>query len=254
MRLLPLVLPFLLLCASAGAETPPLPCDMPAEFTTPPVPLNAVAKALADKRPVEILALGSGSTVGEVGPNTGPAFVAKTPGMSFPYRMVDALRTMRPDARFNLTIAGGRNMTADAMVPLLQAQLEAHRFDLLIWQTGTVEAIKGMRPDMLREMLEEGIADAADKNIDVVLVDSQFSRFMRANIDLDPYEWVMRKTADSAGAGLFRRLDLTQGWVDSGEVDLERVSRDQREKTVALLNSCLGHALAEYVINGTKQD
>ena len=48
------------------------------------------------------------------------------------------------------------------------------------------------------------------------------------------------------------RLDLTQSWVDSGAVDLERVSRDERDKTIALLNTCLGHALAEYVINGTK--
>jgi hypothetical protein len=257
MRFLPLALLFLLSWAAARAQTgqPPEqkpPCETPADFVTPTAPLPAVAKALAENRPVEILALGSGSTVGEVGPHTGPAFVAKTPGKSFPYRMVDMLRALRPEAQFNLTIAGGRNMTADAMVPLLQQQLSEHRFDLLLWQTGTVEAVRGLRPDTLREMLELGIADAADKHVDIVLVDSQFSRFMRANIDLDPYEWVISKTADNAGIGLFHRLDLTQSWVDSGQVDLERVSRDQREKTVALLNTCLGHALAQYVLNGAK--
>jgi acyl-CoA thioesterase I len=259
MRFLPLVLVLLLFPMSARAQLDKVPadqsppCETPAEFTTPSSPLPAVAKALNDKRPVEILALGSGSTVGDTSPNSGPAFAAvKTPGKSFPYRMVDALRALRPDAQFNLTLAGGRNMTADAMVPLLQEQLTNHRFDLVIWQTGTVEAVRGLRPDTLREMLELGIANAADKHADIVLVDSQFSRFMRANIDLDPYEWVMGKTADNAGVDMFHRLDLTQAWVDSGEVDLERVGRDQRDKTVALLNTCLGHALAEYVINGAK--
>lgn len=258
MRFLPLALLFLFAWSPARAQSDKVPadqtqpCETPSEFTTPSSALPAVTKALNDKRPVEILALGSGSTVGETGPNAGPGFAVKTPGKSFPYRMVDALRALRPDAQFNLTLAGGRNMSADAMVPLLQEKLESHRFDLLLWQTGTVEAVRGLRPDTLREMLELGIANAADKHVDVILIDSQFSRFLRANIDLDPYEWVMSKTADNASVDLFRRLDLTQSWVDSGAVDLERVSRDERDKTIALLNTCLGHALAEYVINGTK--
>ena len=49
---------------------------------------------------------------------------------------------------------------------------------------------------------------------------------------------------------LFRRFDLTQAWVANGQIDLERVGRDQRDKTIALLNTCLGHALARYVLAG----
>ena len=49
---------------------------------------------------------------------------------------------------------------------------------------------------------------------------------------------------------LFHRFDLTQSWVTSGQVDLERVSREQRDKTIGLLNDCLGEALARYVLAG----
>ncbi len=199
---------------------------------------------------MEILALGSGSTVGEIGTSTGKAFASKTPGASFPYRMTESLRSLRPDARFNLTVAGGRNMSADGMLTELRQHLAGHRYDLLVWQTGTVEAVRGLRPDMLHDVLEQGIAEATGKHVDVVLVDPQFSRFLRANIDLEPYEWVLQQTADHEGVGLFRRLALTQTWVNSGEVDLERVNRDQREKTVGLLNTCLGRALADYVLTG----
>jgi hypothetical protein len=38
--------------------------------------------------------------------------------------------------------------------------------------------------------------------------------------------------------------------VSSGQVDLERVSRDERDKTIGLLNTCLGEALARYVLSG----
>lgn len=241
----------LFLTAAAWAQAAPDPkssCDIPSEFTTPSAPMPAVAAALSAKRPVQILAVGSGSTVGETGGSTGKAFAGKIPGASFPYRMVDSLRATRPGVTFELTVAGGRNMTADEMLSQLQDHLAKHPYDLLLWQTGTVEAVRGLRPEMLHDVLEQGIAAAAEKHADVLLVDPQFSRFMRANIDLEPYEWVMQQTADHEGVGLFRRLALTQSWVNSGQIDLERVSRDQRDMTVAMLNNCLGQALAEYVL------
>jgi hypothetical protein len=253
MRCLPVLLLGLLLTATAWAQPVAggkLPCEIAAEFTDASAPLPAVAAALAAGRPVEILALGSGSTVGERGTASGTAFAGKTPGASFPYRMTDSLHALRPASRFNLTVAGARNMSADEMLTPLTDQLAARHYDLLIWQTGTVEAVRGLRPEVLHDALAQGIAAAAEKHVDVVLVDSQFSRFLRANIDLEPYEWVMQQTAEHDGVGLFRRLALTQAWVNSGEVDLERVERDQREKTVALLNACLGQALAEYVLAG----
>ena len=51
---------------------------------------------------------------------------------------------------------------------------------------------------------------------------------------------------------LFRRFDLTQAWVSNGQIDLERVGRDKRDTTIALLNTCLGHALARYVLAGAE--
>jgi hypothetical protein len=86
-----------------------------------------------------------------------------------------------------------------------------------------------------------------------VLIDPQFSRFLRANADLNPYETVLEQMTDTQAATLFHRFDLTQGWVNSGQVDLERVSRDERDKTIALLNDCLGQALARYVLAGAAE-
>lgn len=226
-------------------------CTAPADLTTPSAPLSAVASALAAHRPVEILALGSGSTVGDTGGNSGPAFAAiKTPAASFPYRMVDALHAMRKGDQFQLTVAGGRNVTAASMLAILHDQLATHHFDLVLWQTGTVEAVRGLRPDTLSQVLQEGVGLANGAHADVVLIDPQFSRFLRANTDLGPYEAVLEQVAGLQDVTLFRRFDLTQDWVNSGAIDLERVGREQRDKTIALLNTCLGQALAKYVLTG----
>jgi acyl-CoA thioesterase-1 len=228
-----------------------LACAMPSDLTAPSEPLTWVTAALTKKGSLDILALGSGSTVGESGGSGGPALTFRTPERSFPYRMVEALRSMKPGIRFNLTVAGGRSMTADVMLPILRRELEVRHYDLVLWQTGTVEAVQGLRPDVLRGVLADGADAAEEVHADLVLIDPQFSRFLRANADLAPYETVLSQMTGTAGVTLFHRFDLTQAWVTSGQVDLERVSRDQRDNTIALLNDCLGQALARYVLAGT---
>jgi hypothetical protein len=234
-------------CAAGDAA-----CDMPTDLITSSDRLPHVAAALA-RNSLDILALGSGSTVGDAGGSSGPAFAFHAPEASFPHRMVDALQAMRPDVRFQITVRGGRNMTAETMLPILRQELADHHYELVLWQTGTVEAVHGMRPDTLRGVLQDG-AEAVEKaNADLVVVDPQFSRFLRANVDLSPYETVLQQVTGGSGSTLFRRFDLTQLWVTNGQVDLERVSRDQRDRTIALLNTCLGQALARFVLEGASE-
>lgn len=231
------------------AETP-LACAMPPGLIAPSAALTNAAAALTSKDALNILALGSGSTVGDTGGLGGPALAFHAPEKSYPNRMLDALRTLRPAASFNLTVQGGRGLTAEEMLPILRRELSAHHYDVVLWQTGTVEAVHGVRPSALRAVLEEGIEAATKSRADVVLLDPQFSRFLRANVDLNPYETVLRQMTDTTGVTLFPRFDLTQEWVNSGQVDLERVGKDQRDNTIALLNDCLGQALARYVLTG----
>jgi acyl-CoA thioesterase-1 len=246
-----LFLPLLLasLVASAPSRAQHLPpvsqiCEAPPEFHEPEEPLPHLHAALAAGGVVHVLAIGSGTTVGEVN---------GTPGASFPYRMVEALRDARPDTRFDLTVKGGRNMSAETMLSLLKEELSRQHYPLVLWQTGTVEAVRGLRPDMMRTFLQEGIDAVQAEDGDVVLVDSQFSRFLRANADLDPYESVMQQIATLPGVVLFHRFELMRIWASDGRIDLERVQKADRENAVAALNACLGTTLARFVLNGADQ-
>ncbi|MGH7153986.1 MAG: hypothetical protein ACREF3_08640 [Acetobacteraceae bacterium] len=215
----------------------PIACPETNDFTTPNQPLDNLAAALKAGGPIDILAIGSASTVahGKAG---------------FPYQMVDALQAGLPKATFRLTVKGNRGLTAADMYEELRTGLARERYRLVLWQTGTVEAVRGTRPDDLREVLEEGADLVAAQGGNLILIDPQFSRFLRANTDLEPYKQAMETAAEVPGADLFRRFELMHSWAQDGALDLERTAPKEQETAVRTLNACLGEALAKFVLNG----
>jgi hypothetical protein len=100
------------------------------------------------------------------------------------------------------------------------------------------------------DLLHQGAEHVRDAGGDLVLIDPQFSRFLRANTDLDPYENVMQQVATMPGVALFRRFDLMRSWADTGRIDLEHTQQADRDTALDELNRCLGKALARLVLNG----
>lgn len=222
-------------------------CGAPDEFVTSDAPLLQFAAAVAAGGPVDILAVGSATTVGAL---TRAGQESATRDGAFPWRMVQALHAALPSVEFHLTVRGGRGMTAEDMLALIDTELKQHRYPLVLWQTGTVEAVRGLQPDGMLDILHAGADAVRDANGDLVLIDPQFSRFLRANTDLDPYENVMQQVATMPGVALFHRFDLMQSWASDGRIDLEHSAKEDREKALDELNHCLGKALARFVLSG----
>ena len=196
-----------------------------------------------------MLAVGSATTVGAVSSAAGLPNAA-TPGATFPWHMIRALEESLPGVKFALTVRGGRGMTAEEMLSLVDAALKERHYALVLWQTGTVEAVRGLRPDGLLDVLHTGAERIRDQGGDLVLIDPQFSRFLRANTDLDPYESVLQQVATMPGAALFHRFDLMRTWANDGRMDLEHAQKADRDKALEELNHCLGKALARFVLSG----
>ena len=223
---------------SAGPEgAPPLVCPSSVDVETPDQPLDHLAVAVKAGEAVEVLALGSANTVA-----SGRA--------GYPYAMVQALAAALPHTTFRLTIQGGRGLTAADLLDDLRAALKRQHIPLVVWQTGTVEAVRGIRPEELQDVLEDGAALVDAQGGNLVLMDPQFSRFLRANTDIDPYERAIAAAAELPGADLFRRFDLMHGWAEDGTLDLERTAAAEQPAAVTLLNQCVGRALARFVLNG----
>ncbi len=235
------------LSVQAGSEMGPA-CGAPDEFITTDEPLSQVATAIAAGGPINVLAVGSATTVGLV--TVTGLQTSTTQSASFPWHMVHALQQALPKIEFHLTVRGGRGMTAEDMLPLLEAELKHQRYPLVLWQTGTVEAVRGLRPDGMLEIVHNGAERVRDSGGDLVLIDPQFSRFLRANTDLDPYENVLQQVATMPGVVLFHRFELMRTWASDGRIDLERTQKEGRDKALEELNICLGQALARFVLSG----
>ncbi len=111
-------------------------CAAPEEFVTTDEPLAHLATAIAAGGPVDVLAVGSATTVGSVTATGLPTSAAQSG--PFPFQMVHALHAALPKVEFRITVRGGRGMTAEDMLPLLDAALKQQHYALVLWQTGTV--------------------------------------------------------------------------------------------------------------------
>ena len=263
------LLPLLLLGSLAGpALAGPTPdrCAVADELVTAPAPLPRVSAAIAAKR-LDVLVIGSATvfgpeTVMQAGTVTNQALGgpratvpprADAPSgpsnSAFPSRMADALRTERPGLDVQVTVRGARGMTAAEMLALLRHELSQGRYQLVIWQTGTVEAVRSIPPGEFFQTLQDGAAAVSEAGADLVLVDQQYSRFLNANANLDPYAQGMQQIAAMPGAALFRRFEIMRAWANEGQIDLERTPKAERAGAVTALHACLGRQLAHLLLS-----
>ncbi len=199
--------------------------------------LPRVAAAL-NAHGLDVLAIGSGSVLG----------VRGRPEGSFPDHMAQDLRAGLPGTEIHLTVQGERGLTAAAMLATLHKDLAGQHVALVVWQTGTVEAVRKLPLDEFARTLDEGAEAVRAAGADLILVDQQYSRLLQAHVDLPPYRAAMQQAAQRHHAVLFSRFDLIRQWVEAGDLDLESAAKADRPKMAALRNACLGQALARTVL------
>ncbi|WP_149537070.1 SGNH/GDSL hydrolase family protein [Siccirubricoccus phaeus] len=226
-----LLLSLCLLPHGLAAQAPA--CGAPAELLEPGAPLPAVARAAAAGA-LRVLVVGSASVLG---PGT------SGPAAAWPARLEAMLAARRPGLRLEFVVRGQRAATAQDSAALLREELAKHGFDLVLWQTGTVEAARGLEVEEMVETLHAGLDKVRAAGGDAVLIDPQFSRFLRTNSNVDAYREAIRLVAAAHAVPLFRRYEVMRHWADAEEVDLERAPREAKVATADKLNDCLAKAL-----------
>lgn len=233
----------LLLLAAMPLTARAAACDVPAEVMSAARPMPAVARAI-QARNLRVLVLGSGSI-------TGPG--ASGPDAAWPARLEAMLAQRHPGMRVELTVRGGRGVTVQDHLALLREAQTTQAPSLVLWQAGTVEAVRGLDPDEMGEAMMQGLERIRRAGADIIVMDQQYSRFLRANANIEPYRDKLRLVAAAAGAALFRRYDLMQHWVETGALDMERTARADRAGATDRLNDCLARAVAELIAQGVTE-
>jgi len=217
-------------------------CRLGAQEIERDFPLPQVTRAI-DAKQLHILVVGAGSSL--------------LPGSSgaknaYPARLEAALAAKLPGVAVQVSTDVQARRTADEMVTSLPAALAAAKPALMVWQTGTVDAMHSIDTDQFREALEHGINIARSAGADVVLINAQYSPRTESMIALGLYAENMRWVALQQEVPLFDRFSIMKLWADLGTFDLYSATKklDMAER----VHDCIGQLLADLVFQSAKPD
>jgi hypothetical protein len=226
------------------AAVPQPACPPPVEEDPGAGSLPHLGAALKPGATISILAVGAS---GEVKPGPDAAAPA-VPG--FFSQLSHALESAVRGVHVSITVRGGRGLLAPMQLDMIRAALKQHSYQLVLWQTGTVDAVQGEPPEDFYQALSDGADAIAEADADLVLVEPQYSRFLEANADLSPYLSAVQAAGASAGRVVFHRYALMHDWEDAGVIDLEHAASADRAAVAARLHGCLASELAHVLLSG----
>jgi hypothetical protein len=219
-------------------------CAAPSEFTVAGGALPATAAAVRDRRALRVLIVGTGSSTN--GGTSGQ-------GASYPQQLEKDLAAAFRGLSVTVQTRGGRGLTAADMLPMVIEGLAEFRPDLLVWQSGTVDAVRGLDPDGYGATIGQGVDKAVRRGADVVLMDMQFSRFSRAALNYGPFRHALETVAAATpGVVMFQRYELMRFWAAAGQIDLERAPRPEWQSAADQLHACIARKLTELVRDGVR--
>jgi hypothetical protein len=225
-----------LTAAPARAEDGSQSCDVPAYLLTTESTLPKVAEAVKSGRPLDVLVIGSRSST-----------ISTSEAIAYPARLQVALQQRLPSVTINLSVELQAKKTAEEVASGFVKLMEVKRPTLVIWQTGTVDAMRSIDPDDFRTAVDEGVAALQNAGADVVLMNLQYSPRTETMISVPPYVDNLRVVAQQHDVPLFDRFAIMRQWNDAGDFDLFSASHGL--ELARRVHDCLGQALSKFVID-----
>jgi hypothetical protein len=220
-------------------------CAVPAYLLTTENALPKVADAVKTRKRLEILVVGSGSSA-LAGPDGATA--------SYPARLEAALREIFPSVTINVkTDLRSKKTAAEAAAnfgELIEKLPPDQKPDLVVWQTGTVDAIRGIDPDDFRTALEGGVGALQKASTDVLLINLQYNPRMETMLVVSPYNDTIRVVAQEHEIPMFDRFSIMRHWNDVGDFDLFGSAHGYG--MAKRVHDCIGRALSSLVVEASR--
>jgi hypothetical protein len=211
-------------------------CDVPSSLLTTDSQLTKVADAVKAGRPLDILVVGSRSST-----------IPGSEASAYPARLQAMLREALAPVTVNISLEIQPKKTAEEIAGNLVKLVEAKKPTLVIWQTGTVDALKSIDPDEFRNAIDEGVVALQNAGTDVILMNPQYSPRTEMMTSVPPYVDTMRVVAQQHDVPLFDRFAIMHQWNDQGDFDL--FSTSPGIELARRVHDCLGQALSKFVID-----
>lgn len=213
-------------------------CDIPDELIQVDDKLPHLAERLQAKEPVKIVAIGGASTTG---------LAAGSSDLAYPHRLQEILTRWYPASPITVVNRGVPRQTAQQMLERFPSDVFAEDPVLVIWETGTTDAVRGVGVDDFAAALQTGIDDLKARGIDVMLVDMQFSHSTATVIDFERYLNALHRVGDVNDITVFPRFEMMRFWSEQNIFNFDGVAKDERASLAAKVYECIAGKLAEAI-------
>ena len=216
-------------------------CAVPGYLLFGDSSLERVGSAVSRSKKLKISVIGSASSTlpGRDGAN-----------FAFPARLEAALKRRFPGVDTTVVTHAKPRHTAAQMAETLAKVLLDDKPNLVVWQTGTFDALQGLDPEQFRASVADGVATLQAGGADVILMNMQYSPRTESIIALGGYADNMRWVAREREVPLFDRLAIMRHWYDTGAIDLYAATKDVGIAT--RVHDCIGRALAAMVVDAAR--
>jgi len=225
--------------APTQSKNAPAACEVPDYLVSSDSVLPKVDEAIKAGSALNILVVGSRSSSINLSANASET-------AAYPGQMQIALKEKFPTLAVNVSVEIQAKKTAEEVAAGFSKLLEAKKPTLVIWQTGTVDAMRSVDPEDFRTGLSEGVVALQEAGAEVILVNPQYSPRTESMISASPYLDNMRVVAQEHDVPLFDRFAIMRNWSESGEFDL--FSAVHGVELAKRVHSCLGRALAQFIV------
>lgn len=211
-------------------------CTAPVELIKLGAPLPKLMASVKTGEPLTIVALGSSSTSGAG---------ASSRAFSYPARLEKELRTAWPKNDVRVINAGVGGQLAVHMVARIDKDVLSRKPQLVIWQTGVNDAIKGVPLEKFTALLRQGMDRFRQAGVDVVLIDQQYYPRFKKLKDGPLYLAAIRDVAGQYGVPVVQRFRIMQHLIDSAQFTTATMLSPDQFHLNDSSYGCLGHLLAE---------
>src|SRR4051812_2295817 len=220
----------------ARAQDAPQTCEVPPYLLATESSLPKVAAAIKAGQKLDILVVGSRSST-----------INSTEAMAYPGRLEAILREKLAPVQVTVALELQFKKTAEEVAAGLPRLVADRKPTLVVWQTGTVDALRSIDPDDFRVAVDEGVTALQGAGTDVILMNPQYSPRTETMISVNPYIDNMRLVAQQHDVPLFDRFAIMRHWNEAGDFDL--FSTSHGVDLARRVHDCLGRALSTFVID-----
>jgi hypothetical protein len=203
--------------------------------------LPKLAKLLKDNAPIKVSVLATAMGGGLKGLDE-----------AYPARFQNYLHKRLPNLPLTVAIRINTGETAQQMLASLKDAL-THNLNLVVWQTGTIDAMQQLDPAGFADALTAGRAMVRDAGAELVLIGPQFSRQAGALVEFRPYIEEMAHVEQGYGTPFLDRFSIMRYWADRGLVNLDG-ARETWAASAAFVHDCMGMFLVDLVLRAAGAD